>query len=256
MTPRRRGPTIPAVAVRRTPRARRRRDGDGGPGRAADRRRAGPPVPDRLRGDAARAPDDARPSARRGPGHRRPASRARRRRGRVCRHRGRDPRPGRRPTIRTRSPPSAIAPIVGAGARDLRLDCWRCTSSRLQRALGPDARYELGLDDPARPPDAQGRRGDRAAARGRPRRRSGRRPDRGAVAWSGGPRQTSLARFASGSSPRATTRRCSRSSPPGRTRPRRTTRPRSASSRPASRSCSTSAARSAATARTSRGRSG
>ena len=73
------------------------------------------------------------------------------------------------------------------------------------------------------------------------------RPDRGGRR-ARGPRATHRRRPRRG--------RISRSSAPGRTPRRRTTRRPSGSSAPASRSCSTSAARSAATARTSRGRCG
>jgi len=73
---------------------------------------------------------------------------------------------------------------------------------------------------------------------------------------SGGPRRTSRARSATGCSRRVTSTRSSGSSPRGQTARRPITTPASGSSAPASRSSSTSVARWAATARTSRARSG
>ena len=225
-------PTIPAERYAERLRRAVEATADARLRRAAGRGRSGPALPDRLRGDAARAADDARRHPRPGAHDRRPAARARRGRGRA---------PDRRSTIVTwdevRDPHDLVTraapgPTGHAGPRIAVSDSlWASHLLRLQAALaGRPVRARVA--GPARPPDGQGRGRDRPAptrgAGGRPGRGSRSRPD----AWSAGPRPTSPARSASGSSPRATTRPCSRSSPRARTPRRRTTRRPSGSSGP------------------------
>ena len=229
--------------------------------RAAHRGRVGPALPDRLRGDAARAADDARPPAAGEP----PSSSSRGSRRRRPRAAAAAAGSSRSRTWDETDDPYALVADASGGARRAAVArrvavsddaARRCTCSRLQRALAGRqlrARLDRSCATCGCVKDAEEIALLREAAHAADRVVA---PDRRRVASSAGPRRTSPARSASGSSPRATTRRISRSSPRARTRPRRTTRRRSGSSRPASRSCSTSAARSAATARTSPGRSG
>ncbi len=158
-------------------------DGDWAARRAAPRGDAGPCLPAGRRRDL--------PVVTWEEGERRPRSR------------GRDGPRCARPSARR--DPFAIAVSDDLPARHL---------LRLQERLdGCDLRARV--PDPRPAADRQGRRRDRAADRGGPRRRSGRRPDRRAAGWSGGPRRMSRVRSASGSSPRVTTRPNSRSSGPG-----------------------------------------
>ena len=179
---------------------------------------------------------------------------ARRRRGRAA-DPARDRDLGRDRRSRTRS--AARRPGGRRGRSPCRTRCWRCTCCASRRRLGLRAfGARLASTRPARTADDQGRRRGRPAAARGPGRRPRGRPDRGGPAG----RADRGRRRPRG--PRAAHRRGPRRGPlrdrrlRARTPRRRTTRPPSGSSRPASRSCSTSAARSAATARTSRGRCG
>ncbi len=240
----------PSRALRGAPGPSRRGREGAWDRRTPARCRIRPAVPHGLFRLAPRAPDDARRAGGRAADPRRPEARGAAGTGfaRCCRRaRGRRPLGGDRGSRRHRGSRAravrrlrrAVRPAVG----DVRA---APAGSAPERALQPGDAVDARASGP------QGSRRDRASPAGRPRSRSRRRADRSGVVSSVGPRPTSRARSATGSSPRVTTRRSSRSSHRGRTRPPRITRPESGSSRPESRSSSTSAGLSAATTRTSR----
>ena len=124
-----------------------------------------------------------------------------------------------RPTIRTRSSPAMVRDARAATPADRSgspspTTCRRCHLLRLQERLA-GAAVRARVAGPARAADGQGRRRDRAAAARPPTPPTGSSPRSPPAGWSAGPRRTSRARSASGSSPRATTRPSSRSSAPG-----------------------------------------
>ena len=114
---------------------------------------------------------------------------------------GRDRRP-------VRGWPSSGIATTGTPRRRLRHAARRCTSSRIQAALGPDG-PDVGLASTVLRELRMVKDADEIALlrAGRAGRRSGRRRRSPPAGSSGGPRRTSRARSASGSSPRATRRR-------------------------------------------------
>ena len=197
-------PTDPAGPLPRASRARRPNRSHGGLRRAPRRRRPRPPLPDGLRGAAARAADDARHRARRG-SHppRRPSPGGAGRPGGMPdgdpdRDVGGDrecPRPRRldrpRPRWRGCAPPRRLGSALGVPPARAPA---RAGGSWLR--VG-DARAQVSADD-------EGRRRDRVSPPRGPGRRPGRRPDRGRSARraNGGGRRSRGARAAHRRGPR------------------------------------------------------